>query len=55
MRDSLKLGTYLRLAAKDTARAVEMAAWDILALSSFLNYLRHVGVERFREENTCDY
>ncbi len=58
VRDSLKLGTYLRLASptrKDTARAVEMAAWDILALSSFLNYLRHVGVERFREENTCGY
>ena len=55
VRDSLKLGTYPRLAAKDTARAAEMAAWDILALSSFLNYLRDVGVERFREENTCGY
>lgn len=55
VRDSLKSGTYFRLAAKDTARAAERAAWDILALSSFLNYLRHVGVARFREENTCGY
>jgi len=54
VRDSLRSGAYIRV-AEDTTKASELAAWDILAISSFLNYLRHIGVEEFRKQNTCGY
>lgn len=54
VRDSLRSGAYIRFAG-DTTRASELAAWDILAISSFINYLKYIGIERFRQQNTCGY
>ncbi|GEM_PF-2620031 len=40
---------------RDTVVVAGSIAWDILAYSSFLDYLRWRGVENFREEFTCGY
>ncbi len=55
VRDSLETGAYLRHFYGDTTAAVDGAAWDVLALSSFLYYLGKVGVRYFREMHTCGY